>query len=410
MSDTNFFDILLKGGRLLDPSRNIFEELDLGIANGKIAAIGKSLPAENAKKTVDVSGCILTPGLIDMHCHIYPKFPAAPDGLLNINADAHMFQSGVTTAVDAGTCGWRDFLHFKEQVIDRSRLRILAFINIASGGMVNMSCEQELFEFHPEIAAAVAKTFSDSVVGIKTAHYWVGKPFDKQHPAWASIDAALQAGERCQRPVMVDFQPTLPERSYSELVLKKLRPGDLHTHMYAQQFPVLDESGRVSDFLRQARKRGVLFDLGHGAGSFWFRNAVPALQQDFLPDVLSTDLYFDNVAGPVINLLHILSKYLCMGMPLQDVILRATKRPAKILGHPELGDLTVGGCADIAVLKRVKGFFGYADSGHARIAGSERLECVMTLRAGQVVYDPNALCLPLWETAPAPYWQPPGVL
>ena len=166
----------------------------------------------------------------------------------------------------------------------------------------------------------------------------------------------------------------------------------------------------MNDFLFQARERGIVFDLGHGAGSFWFRNAVPALRQGFYPDTISTDLYLDNVAGPVIGLLHVMSKYLSMGMPLPEVIMRTTKRPAEVLGMKGVGNLSVGGCADVAVLRTVEGPVHFADSGHARMAGNVRLECMATLRGGDIVYDPYALAMPDWETAPAPYWTAPGVL
>lgn len=403
-------EMLLKDGIVLDPSQNRKEKADVRILDGKIAEIGKGLAGGKGAKEISVEGCYVTPGLLDMHCHIYPSFPVEQDGLPTIQPEAHMFQSGVTTAVDAGTCGSRDFIRFKEQVIDRSRLRILAFVNIASGGMVNLDSEQDIHEFHPEIAAALAKTFASIVVGIKTAHYWVGIPFDKEHPAWESVDRAVEAGELCGKPVMADFQPNLPGRTYEELILKRLRPGDIHTHVYAQQFPVLNEEGKVNAFLFEARKRGVLFDLGHGAGSFWFRNAIPAYRQGFYPDVISTDLYLDNVAGPVINLLHVMSKYLSMGMPLEEVIYRTTKRPAEVIRHDELGDMRIGGCADVAVLRVKEGSFGYGDSGHARMKGDKKLECVLTIRAGSIVYNPGALGMPEWETAPEAYWRSPGVL
>ena len=208
----------------------------------------------------------------------------------------------------------------------------------------------------------------------------------------------------------MDFQPNLPKRTYEDLILKKLRPGDIHTHVFAQQFPILDSEGKVNASLIDARKKGVLFDLGHGAGSFWFRNAIPAYQQGFYPDVISTDLYMDNVAGPVINLLHVMSKYLSMGMPVKEVVYRTTKRPAEVIGHKELGDLRIGGCADVAVLHIKEGKFGYGDSGRTRMNGNRRFECVMTIRNGEIVYDPNALSMPEWETAPKAYWTPPGVL
>ena len=209
---------------------------------------------------------------------------------------------------------------------------------------------------------------------------------------------------------MFDFQPTVPGRSYQDLVLKKMAPGDIHTHMYAQQFPVIDEDGKVSEFLFEARARGVLFDLGHGAGSFWLRNAVPAWEQGFQPDTLSTDLYFDNVAGPVFGLTHIMSKYLNIGMPLREIIFRTTQRPAQILHHTELGTLSSGSCADVTVLSVSEGKFGFADAGRAKMTGSRRLQCEMTIRAGEVVYDVNARSMCQWQDAPEEYWHSPGVI
>lgn len=403
-------DLLLCGGIVLDPSQKINRKADVHVIDGKIAEIGEDLPGNPNSVRINVEGCYVVPGLIDMHSHVYPSFPFAEDGLPTIHPEAHMFQSGVTTVVDAGTCGCRDFMYFKEQIIDKSRLRILAFVNIASGGMVNLESEQNIREFHPEIAAAIAKEFDSVVVGIKTAHYWVGIPFDKDHPAWESVDRAVEAGELCHKPVMADFQPNLPERTYEELILKRLRPGDIHTHVYAQQFPILNDEKKVQQFMFDARERGVIFDLGHGAGSFWFRNAVPAYQQGFYPDILSTDLYLDNVAGPVINLLHVMSKYLNIGMSMEEIIYRTTKRPAEVIGHKELGDLKIGGCADVAVLKMEQGIYGFADSGHARMNGTKRLECMMTIREGGIVYDPMGLSMPEWKNAPEAYWKSPGVL
>ena len=403
------YDLILKGARVLDPSRNMDGVFDVAVKDGKIRGLEKEIPAEEGEKVLEVSGYLLTPGLVDMHCHIYPRFPFEEDGLPTIQGEAHMFRSGVTACVDAGTCGSRDFLQFKESVIDRSKLKIFAFVNIASGGMVNLESEQDIQEFQPEIAAAIAGTY-DCVAGIKTAHYWVGKPVDSRHPAWESVEQAVKAGELCGKPVMADFQPNLPWRTYPDLILEKLRPGDIHTHVYAQQFPILDANRNVQEFMFRARDRGVIFDLGHGAGSFWFRNAVPALKQGFYPDTISTDLYLDNVNGPVIDLLHVMSKYLNMGMPIEEVIYRTTKRPAEIIGHEELGDLKIGGEADIALLDIREGDFGFADAGHASMRGTKKLECIMTIRAGEIVYNPMALGMPEWEHAPRAYWESPGVI
>lgn len=408
--EDRMYDLILRGGHVIDPATRCSQAMDVAIKDGYIAARAEHLAPDLARKTVDVQECYVVPGLIDMHCHLYPSFPVEPDGLSCIHPDAHLFQHGVTTAMDAGTCGIRDFVAFKERIIDTCRVRVVAMINIADGGMVNLESEQRLSEFHPKAVAGMAASFPGVVVGVKTAHYWVGKPFTKEHPAWASVDSTLEAARLAHLPAMFDFQPTLPERSYQQLVLEKMAPGDIHTHMYAQQFPVIDEHGRVSEFLFEARRRGVLFDLGHGAGSFWFRNAIPAWQQGFGPDTLSTDLYFDNVAGPVHGLTHIMSKYLSIGMPLEEIIYRTTKRPAEIIGHPELGTLQEGSCADVTVLRCEEGAFGFSDAGRARMTGGKRLVCEMTLRAGEIVYDVNARALCDWQQAPEEYWNSPGVI
>lgn len=402
------FELLLKNGHVIDPANHVDGVRDVAIRDGKIVLIAPDI-GENAQKTVDVSGCIVTPGLIDCHCHVYPTFPETPDKLYNINADAHMIQAGVTTVIDAGTCGWRDFMHFKEQVIDRSEVRVLAMLNIAAGGMVRMESEQTPAEMNAAVAAEIANAYPDIIVAIKTAHYWTQKPFTKEHPPWTSVDAAIEAGERCGKPCMFDFFPWPVDRPYEGL-LQRMRPGDIHTHMYAQQFPVLDTKGKVSGFLREARKRGLKFDLGHGAGSFWFRNAVPAYQQGFGPDSLSTDLYMDNIHGAALNLLNVMSKYMCIGMPLEETIARVTVNPARQFGLSGPGSLSIGNCADIAVLRLRKGHYSYTDCGNARLDGQWKLECAMTIRAGKIAFDPGGMSMPLWTEAPHPYWVAPGVL
>ena len=400
-------DLLLKGGHVIDPVNGLDGKMDVGIASQEIARVAASIAANEATEVVDVSGHYVTPGIVDIHTHVYKFRPITESYILGLDADAHLLSSGVTTTVDAGTAGWKDFPDFKEQCIDKAQTRILAFINIASGGMVDRASEQNINELNPKVAAAIAEEYSDLIVGIKAAHYWTSKPWDADHPPWASVDRAVQAGELCDRPVMVDFWPRPPERGYPDLLLEKLRPGDIHTHVFAQQFSVVDENGKVYDHLLQARDRGVVLDLGHGAGSFWFRNAVPALRDGFPPDSISTDLHMGNINGPVVSMSNTMSKYLSMGMPLQEVIMRSTMTPAREIGHPELGTLSVGSEADVAVLKCLKGVFGFADCGGAKLTGGEKLECAMTVRAGKIVYDPTGMSMPEWKDAPAPYWEIP---
>ena len=400
------FDLLLKGGHVIDPANGLDRQLDVAITRDTIAAVGKDLPSQVAQ-IVDVSGYYVTPGILDIHTHVYPFMGLGDNYVGGLNADAHLLAGGVTTTVDAGTVGWQDFPDFKAHYIDRALVRILAFLNIADGGMVHADSEQDVSAMRPEVVAALAGSYSDVIVGIKAAHYWTKAPWDAEHPPWASVDNALEAGALCDQPVMVDFWPRPPERPYADLILNKLRPGDIHTHVFAQQFPIVDADGNLYDHLFKARERGVIFDLGHGAGSFWFRNAVPALNQGFPPDSISTDLHMGNIHGTVLSMLTTMSKYLSMGMSLFEVIKRSTVNPAREIGRSALGTLSTGAGADVAVFDRLTGSFGFTDCGRAKMIGNEKLECMMTVRAGKIVYDPTGLSMPVWEDAPDAYWQMP---
>lgn len=404
-SDTTSYsyDLLLKNGHVIDPKNHIDKPMDVAIVDGKIAAVEADINPALAKQTVDVAGHYVTPGLIDIHVHVYHT--REPEGL-SVMADSHSFRSGVTTMVDTGTAGAKHFLHFKRTVIDLARTRIFAYINIVDLGMIG-DFEQDIRTMDPELCAGTVMAYPDVCVGVKTAHYWTRLPWDAEHPPWAAVDRAVAASELCGKPVMVDFWPRPPERSYQELILEKMRPGDIHTHVYAQQFPIVDEAGKPNDFLFEARERGIIFDVGHGAGSFWFRNAQPAMENGFSPDSISTDLHTRNVHGVVIDMLTTMNKILNLGMSLQEVIYRSTVTPANEIGHPELGNLTVGAEADVAVLALRTGDFSYVDCGRAKLRGDKKLECAMTLRAGDIVYDPEGLSMPLWQDAPPSYWTLP---
>jgi dihydroorotase len=397
--DDSPYDLLLKGGHVIDPANRRDGRMDVAIKGGKIAQVAADIDPSTAATVVNAAGLYVTPGLIDLHTHVY--YTREPEGL-GIMPDCHYFRSGVTTVVDTGTAGAKHFLHFKRTVIDLSRTRILAFINIVKSGMVG-PFEQDVAEMDPELAASIVLAYPEICVGIKTAHYWVKQPIDADHPAWAAVDRAVEAAEICKKPVMFDFWPR-PERPYEELVLKKARPGDIHTHVYAQQFPLLDEARKPRPFLFEARQRGVIFDVGHGAASFWFRQAVPCIEHGFGPDSISTDLHVKSINRNVVDMLNTMSKFLNMGLSLSEVIYRSTVTPAREINRPELGALSVGGEADIAVLKQETGDFAFVDCGDARLRGTRRLECLLTLRAGKAVYDPSGLTLPDWQDAPPSYW------
>ncbi len=408
------YDLLLKGGHLIDPASHINEPRDVAVRNGKIAAIEKNIPAASARRVVDLTGLYVTPGFIDIHAHVghggasldwFEPSAASRVPPLGVPADLAL-ASGVTTLVDAGSSGAKTFLREKQEVIDHAQVRVLAFLNIVAAGM-NSGKEQDVAEMDPQLCAETINKFRDVIVGVKTAHYWTEKPWDKEHSPWAAVDQAEECGKLANVPVMFDFWPRPPERSYADLILKKMRPGDIHTHVFARQFPIVEKNGSVNDILFQARKRGVIFDLGHGQASFWFRNAVPAVKRGFIPDSISTDLHTGNINGPVLNMITTMSKFLAMGVPLEEVIRRATMNPAKEIRRPELGTLTVGRDADIAVVELLRGRFGYVDCGNAKMIGSVKLENRLTVRAGRIVYDSTGISLVEWEKAPKEYFAMP---
>jgi dihydroorotase len=397
------YDLLLKGGYVIDPANGINEPRDVAVSGRTIAAVRKNIPESSAARVVNVSGLYVAPGFIDIHGHYGLGRPGSGD----MHPPDMNLSSGMTTMVDAGTWGADDFDVMKKTIIDRSRIRVMAFINIVSAGMTEDAREQDPKLMNAARCAETAKKYKDVIVGIKTAHYWTSQPVDAEHPLWAAVDGALEAGRLANVPVMVDFWPRPPERSYEELILRKLRPGDIHTHVFAQQFPIVGEDGKLNPALLEARRRGVYFDLGHGAGSFWWRNAVPAIRQGFAPDSISTDLHMGNVNGPVVDMITTMSKVLVMGVPLEDVIRRSTVNPAKIIRRPELGTLTVGREADIAVFEVRKGKFGYTDCGRAKLIGDVKLENRITVRAGRIAYDPTGISMPEWEKAPRQYFTTP---
>jgi dihydroorotase len=384
------YDLLLQGGHVIDAKNQINGLRDVAIAGGKIARVAANIPASEARRVVPVHGLIVTPGLIDIHVHVFPR----PENKAvrrdsNVQADAHTFRSGVTTVVDAGTAGWRNFSEFRSRVVDRAQTRVLALLNISAGGM-GTGTEDNLAGLDVEGAVRTAKANADVIVGFKSAHFG--------GPGWESIEAAVKAGNETDLPVMVDFGYLNAVRNLPALLLDKLRPGDIYTHCYSGHREELLENGKINPAMLVARKRGIVFDVGFGAGSFYWYVAVPALQQGLPPDSISTDLHTGSMNAGMKSMTNAMSSILNLGSPLQDVIAMSAWHPAKQIKRPELGTLDVGAEADIAVLRLDKGQFGFIDSAGAAYPGTQRLVAEMTLRGGRVVWDLNGRAAESWKT------------
>jgi dihydroorotase len=393
------YDLLLQGGHVIDPKNKISAVRDVAIRDGKIAAVEEHILPAQALKVVNVRGLYVTPGLVDIHVHVYAGTgePRSYAGDNSVYPDGFTFRAGVTTVADAGCSGWRNFEDFKQRVIDRSRTRVLAFLNIVGHGMRGEKYENDLSDMEAKPAAEMAQKYKGLIVGIKTAHY--------AGPEWTPVEHAVEAGTLANIPVMVDFGANRRERPMSELVTKKLRPGDIYTHAYSGLRDEQDESGHVNPAMWQASKRGVIFDVGHGSGSFVWRIAVPAIKEGFLPDSISTDLHISSMNSGMKDMLNLMSKFLAMGLSLDDVVARSTWNPAHEIHQDDLGSLTVGAPADIAVLRLERGSFGFTDTYGARLRGDRRLAGELTLRAGKVVYDLNGITRPDWNTLPRDYKQ-----
>ena len=383
------FDLLIKGGHVIDPRNQIDSVMDVAITAGKITQVASNIPAAQARQVVNATGLFVTPGLVDIHVHVY--YGTEPEAYLSngtssVPPDGFTFRSGVTTVVDAGGSGWRNFQQFKDHVINQAKTRVLALINIVGSGMRGGPVEQNLADMDAKLTAMRIRQHPGLIVGIKTAHY--------EGPEWDPVDRAVEAGRMTDVPVMVDFGHFVPERPFQELVLKHLRPGDMYTHTYLGRVPMLDGQGKVMPYLFEARKRGVLFDVGHGAGSFLFRQAVAAVKQGFIPDSISTDLHTASMNAGMKDMINVMSKFLNLGMSLQDVILRSTWNPARQIKRPDLGHLGAGSTADVAVLSLKKGNFGFIDIGGGKMMGTQKLECELTIRDGKVVWDLNGFGQP----------------
>lgn len=388
------YDLLLKGGHVIDPKNDIDEVIDIAISGDSIARVASDISENEAHKVVDASGLYITPGLIDMHSHNFygtEPYRAYSDGFNALPPDGFTFRSGVTTVVDVGGAGWKNFQTFKDQVIDRSRTRVPAFINIAGDGMSGVA-EQNLADMDPRMTSIVANRYPE-VVGVKIAHY-NGRDWEPYH-------RTVEAAEKANIPVMVDFGGAIPPLPIDSLLHDILRPGDIYTHVYGGgvevRQAVIDENNQLRDGMLEAQENGVIFDVGHGGGSFFYSVAVPAIEQGLWPNTISTDIHIGSMNGGMKNMANLLSKFMNLGMSLQEVIEASTWKPAQVIKREELGHLSEGAGADIAIFSLHEGDFGFIDSRGFSMPGSQKLQPELTIRAGNVVWDLNGLAATPYE-------------
>ncbi len=387
------YDLVIKGGHVIDPKNNIDGPMDVAVLDGKIVSVSKNIDASTAETVVEASGKYVTPGIIDMHTHNFHGTGSyLANGFLSVQPDGFTFKAGVTTVVDVGSSGWRNVGQFKTQTIDKSKTRVLVFLNIVGTGMKGGAWEQDLNDMDAKLTAIAAKKYSDVVVGVKVAHY--------SGPEWYPVERGVEAGTLADIPVMIDFGGVIPELSLETLLMEKLRPGDILTHTFGHvkgRIPIVGEDGNLEPYVKQAQERGVIFDVGHGGGSFLFEQAIPAMEQGFLPNTISTDLHTGSMNGGMKDMLNVMSKFLNMGMDLQEVIEASTWEPAKVINRPDLGHLSEGAGADIAVFSLREGEFGFVDVRRNRMDGTKKLECELTVRDGKVVFDLNGISSQIWN-------------
>ena len=372
------YDLILRGGRVIDPSQKLDAVTDVAFSAGKVARVGPKLEAGPTTDVRDVSGLIVTPGLIDLHTHVYWGGTS-----LGIDAEEFCRTSGVTTAIDTGSAGPGNFAGFRKHVIDPCKVRILAYLHVSHAGIyafsdrVMVGESEELRLMDPVTAVEVANANRDVIVGIKVR---VGR-----HASGTSgtipLDIALQVGEEAGMPLMchIDFPPP----SYEE-VLERLRPGDVLTHAF-RPFPnsPATQQGTVKREVIEARKRGVKFDIGHGKGSFAFKTARAMLANGFMPDTISSDVHPLCINGPAFDQVTTLSKFLCLGMPLDEVIAASTVNAAMALKRPELGSLKPGSVGDATLLSIKEGRFDYVDVVGEHLIGDRKIASEGVVVAGR---------------------------
>jgi dihydroorotase len=371
------YDLVIANGEVLDPSQKLRGKRDVGIKHGQIAGIETSIPAARAVQRIDAAGRLVTPGLVDLHTHLVPHLG------IGLPADELVGITAVTTAVSAGDAGWQTFGAVRHYAIPQARTRIFAFVHIASiglagglapGEMLNIDyanvdgCAKAVIE-NPDIALGVKVRITDTVVG---------------QNGLEPLRRAIRAAELVGKGVPVMCHIGAAPGSLTDL-LDLLRPGDILTHAYSGAGNNTVQNGQLLPAARAAKQRGVIFDVGHGGGSFDYTVCEPALQQGAVPDTISSDIHAVSINTPGYPTLpNVMSKFLNLGMPLEDVVAKTTVEPAKIIGRvPGLGTLRLGAPADVAIFDLVDGPVEFVDTRNNKRTGTKKLVPVLTVKAGR---------------------------
>jgi dihydroorotase len=370
------FDLVITGGTVIDPGHGVHQRMDVGIRAGVIAELGPDLSGRESCQYIDATDLLVTPGLVDIHTHLY-----AGVSHYGVDPDETCLARGVTTAVDAGSSGAQTLAGFRRYIIDRVETNVLAFLNLSVLGMITpLVGELEDLRYADASAAVTAATEnSDVIVGLKVRVD--GKVVGES--ALPALRIGRLVADQLALPMMIHIlgvNDPLPE------ILALLSRGDVVTHCFHGGWNgILTGEGRLVEGVREAAERGVLFDVGHGAGSFAFSVAQRAMDQGVVPDTISSDLHTYNVHGPVFDLVTTLSKMMHLGLTVEEVLARATSRAAAAIGRfPSVGSLAVGTVADVAVLQLQEGAFRFVDSTERSISGRMRLDPRYVIRGGHL--------------------------